>query len=1784
MKFPVFARRISSLFVVCCVGFSIAASAQNSKPIRLRNPVSVQPNSSPAAAALANSLVSAPGQPAKTSGLFVIQFREAPKPQWRAQLAKLGVTLLNYIPDDAFVAKFENVSAAEIRALGFVQFVGEYRAEQKVHSRLQQAAKSAKGDKLEIAVLLSAQASESDAQQAKGRFTQLMQETKLSGGRVLRGEITKAQFDSLAASDSVLWMESAPKMKLNDEIASKIVAGDGGPNLLAMQSLGYDGSGVTVAVADSGLNNGDALTMHPDLLGRTPAFFHYGLPAQLDDAADEHAHGTHCAGIIAGNGASGEVDENGNLYGLGVAPGASIIAQRIFDGVGNYAAPPSFERLTRDAKRAGADIGSNSWGDDTQGRYDISAMEFDALVRDADALTLGDQQYILEFSAGNAGSGQQTIGSPAVAKNVIATGASQNDRVDFVIYGEGTEAMADFSSRGPCEDGRIKPDVCAPGTWIASLQSFSATDQYAWAAISPLYQYQGGTSQAGPHVSGAAAVFVQFYRETHTNTTPSPALVKAALINSAVDLDDSAGTGPTPNNDEGWGRVDLTQIIGSARAVDFVDQSVLLTNNQVFEKNILVASANEPLVVTLTYTDVPGFPGAIPALVNDLDLEIIAPNGSIFRGNQFDQGESVPNATGHDSINNVEGVYIGEPLAGEYIVRVRARNVVQDARADSLFTDQDFALVTSGDLVPAGASLVALNRGAYRAPDMMRITVIDRDRAGNPSVSVLVRSSAETLGENYTLLANGNGGSFTGSVATLTGAAINDGKLQLAHGNQIEVRYFDATANLTRSTFAVADLVAPIITGVTTTNQFGLVVVSWTTDEAATSTVHYNTNSTLNKVATSTELTTEHSVGVGGLIAGQTYFFHAASTDEAGNTATNNSGFSFVAPTVAKVLLVDDYTDLFFDVPPLSGYTATLTQLGVSYQVWDTSVNGSPGLTNLLPYRCVMWRLPEFLDTWTLPEQNALRDYVAGGGSLFVASMDVLSRLEEGGFNSAKLAMLHTQSYIVDNEPGDVPDVIGAANDPIGNGIDAALDYTPYNDLDPLGFKNLVGIPDDISDSFTPEANAAPIFFNSYGETIGMKWPRTGVDALGRVVFLSFPLDAVPTTGTTNNRAHFLGNILGFLLPGFDGHATLALDQSEYNIPSLVVVEVNDADLAGSGTLNVSYSSTTQPGATILAVAETARLGTFRGTISLVSQTNVTTPGKLRAQNGDAINVSYSDVSAATIERASATVDTIVPSLTSVVATTDYESFTVSWTSSEPCDSLVQYGESQFLDRSVSDALLTTDHEITINGLQPATTYYFQVVSRDAAGNTVVNDNGGNLFTNRTLTPITPPWSDNLNSGAGNWTTFSADGSQSSWTLGAPTNNSLATSAHSPTGCWASCISDLAMDYTETFLVSPAIHLTGGNSAKLTFWHTYDFTDKTEFDIFEAGTLYVITAGGSQSIPLAQYVDANGDWELETIDLSPYAGQVVYFVWAHQLVSFDIGVRSGWLVDDVSVTVTNVIGGVINITNNIWQANVFLSGPTSKNVKGRFGHITNAPAGEYVLEFADILFYNTPPALTNTLAPGGTLNFTGNYTFADVNTNGIPDAWEATQFGVISNQRGSAMDTDADGLNDFAEFIAGTDPVNPPPPFRLTAQRLPNNIVNLSWPSVTNHSYRVHASSNAVVWLPHSAWFAATGTNTSYSFSSATNGAARFFRVEAAAPASPIAATFRIMARQLINKQIRLDWPSAPGHGYRILGSVNMAAWSPYSDWIRASGYATGLTLPVATNGAPRFFRVEAQP
>ncbi len=1687
---------------------SVILGNAEAKPIRLRNEVITPPANVQRSKALTS-----PTTTQAASGLFLIQFREAPQPEWRQQLETLGVQLLRYVPDDAFVADLQSVSPTQVRQLPYVTWLGEYRPEHKLHRSLPTAAGQAAArlsaqasvvEPLQLSILLSARAASNDVAGVRGLLQEIQQESKLVSGTVLRGQINPAQLNALAQSRAVLWIEPSPRMKLFDEVSSKIVAGDGGPNTLYAQSLGYDGSGVKVAVADSGLDSGDTNQMHPDIQGRVSALFYYGSPGQLADAADEHSHGTHCAGIIAGNGTVGETDENGFLYGLGVAPGASLIAQRIFDGAGGYAAPPSFETLTRDAKRAGADVGSNSWGDDTQGRYDISAMEFDELVRDADALALGDQGYILEFSAGNAGPSYQTVGSPAVAKNVIATGAANSDRrnlpiEEFTIYDQGPDSMADFSSRGPCEDGRIKPDVVAPGSWIASLRSVYANDDNAWWPISDNYLYQGGTSQAGPHVSGAAAVFVQFYRATHTGATPSPALAKAALINSATDMDDFVETGPVPNMDEGWGRVNLPALLDGARDYEFLDQSVLLTNQALYEKRVLIGSAAEPLRITLAYTDVPGNPAAVIALVNDLDLEVVAPDGHVYAGNQFADGESVPDLAVPDSINNVEAVHLYAPVPGEYLIRVHAARVVEDARDDTpSLVDQDFTLVVSAVFAAPGVGLVAFDRPVYRAPDQIRLTLVDYDLAGQASASILLRSAADPGGEPIALHANGGSGLFTGIVATATGPALADGKLQISHGNSIEAVYTDASPSSNRVFSASADLLPPVISNVQAANRFGQIVVSWDTDEDATAIVYYGTN-TLNFSATNRVLDVTREFTLPNVPPNALVKFMAVAQDAAGNRSTNNNGgayFTIISTQPPSTLLIDSYTDSFGLVaaPPLSGYTDALNALAVTYDMFDNTTGDEPTAAQLQAYRCVIWRMDEIsAPAATLPQK--LASYVNSGGSLFVASMEGLTRLTEAGVSGLNSSLLQVQSYTEDQPVGG----IAGTGDPVGAGINIALDYSPYDEL--LTLLELLGTIDP-SDWIVPTTNASPIL-TSDGAIVGIRSPKTGVDLPGRVVYLSFPLDAVPLgSGVGNNRIGLLNDALNFLAPR-QGGSTLTLDSGVYSVPGRALAEVEDLDLQGQGQTSITVHSAQVLDPVNVTLTETTRRGLFRGSFVFVP-TNTGTPGTLLVQSGDTIRADYLDASSGQTVSAAATIETNAPAISNVFIDPGYLEAFVTWDTSKDADALVQYSESpdSFPNNFTAyDPTLATVHEVFLSGLKPNRTYYVRVVSRDRAGNVTTDDNNGQLYTFTTLQPKLPPFVDDLETPSVEWSTYAAEESETDWTRGVPGGGE---SAHSPNNCWGSNLGGGPLSQSECYLISPGILLSGGNRATLRFWHNYDFTPRSDLE-FELAAVEIITDITAAPEILWQLPNESSfGWEEVELDLTPYTGKVVYVAWHYFLFSFEAPARPGWLVDDVSITVNTVIPGTVQITNNVWQAVFALSGPTGTTARGLWSAISNAPPGQYSVQFGDAPYYLTPPPQTNTLTAGGTITFTGNYTFTDANTNGIPDAYETASFGAVNPLRTTTTDTDLDGMSDWAEFIAGTNPTNAGSVLELKAAfQTASNAFTISWPSGVSHGYRLLGSTNAATWSPVSDWIRASGFITDFTLSSPTNGAPVLFRLEA---------------------------------------------------------------------------------
>jgi len=1666
------------------------------------------------------------------SGLYLVQFDGHPKAEWRAALRSVGVDLLKYVPEDAFVARFQGVAIDQVKAMSFVHWVGPYRSENKIHSALAAAPTNLAQ---RVNIMISPRATVDEVARVRSFLQDVEHESHLRQGTFLRGVLRPGALAAVSKLDATLWIEPATHRKLVDEAASKLVGGDDGmvATPTVTEQKGFDGRGITVCVADTGLDSGDTNTMHPDMRGRVKGFKYY---APLTDGSDGYGHGTHCAGIVAGNAATGETDpDSGAWYGLGVASGSSLFIERIFDDNASEVTPaPSDADLARDAVASGAQIGSCSWGNDVQGAYDTDAAQFDELVRDADSLAVGDQPYVLEFSAGNAGPASQTLDSPASGKNVIATGASENQpdfyALTYGLYADGPDTMADFSSRGPSADGRIKPDLVAPGTWIASAASSAANEtSVAWTVIDGYYVYMGGTSMSGPAASGAAAVFAQYYKTNHANAMPSPALVKAALINSAVELDETnGGPGPAPNFDEGWGRVCLTNLIGGLRGYFYLDQTVLLTTGQTSDQHVFVVNPSQPFKVTLAYTDVPGFPGAIPALVNDLDLEVTAPDGALYRGNRFANGQSIPNAPTPDSLNNVEGVTLAAPKLGDYLVRVRARNVAEDARLDTAAIDQDFALVASGGLAPAGQGIVLLDRTNYTAPGVIHLTVLDSGRAGAVSVNAKITSSTEPSGEILALAASGNYGVFTNSMATLNAAAAADGKLEIHQGDAIQASYTDASGG-SRVAAATADLAPPGISGVTFNSDQGVMTISWQTTEAASSLIYFGTNKlSLGQSVSDSTLTTGHALTMGNLKPGVTYYYIVVSTDAAGNVMTNNNGggdFSFVAVATPIVLLVDAYeTADGSPVIPDSAYTNAIAAAGFQFMHWKVTDRGAPVLSDIMPFRVVIWRTTDDVinyegtnNTLTPQQQFMLQSYLNSGGAFFMSSMGILTQLGDVAFRSDVLQVAQFAQNAdpffpctgCDEDAG-APSILGAANNPIARGMNVALDFSDYPSFD-LGDGTTFG--PDFSDTFVPSTNALVISIDSTNSRpCGMSYPRFGADSAGRVVFLSFPIDAVlANIASPNNEYTLMRNILEFLDPGANGVGTIALDSQFYTVPDQVTVEMADSDLAGAGQASVAFTASSATNRTTLTLRETPHSGLFRGYLTLVA-TNTAAPGQLRAFNGDTITASYFDASGGSNAVATAAIDTVPPVISAVSAQTNLNGATITWATSKPADSLVQFGEAALLDRTGYDAIPTESHLIALNGLQPSRKYYFQVVSRDQAGNTAVDDNQGALFTFTTPPALRPPWLDNMENGINGWTVVAStdQGSDINWTLGAP-NNGLQTNAYSGNNAWGSDLDgNQTFTIADSFLYSPQIDLTGFSQATLTFWDCYDFSDFGN-SRWEEGQILICTniKQDPDTLPQApdgDFTDSQSlDWEPETINLTPYVGQTIQVVWNYSSLNFgsyfggDGGTFYGWLVDDVSVTGAQAgAGGTIVVTRNIGSGSFILTGPVSASGSGFTTTITNAPPGDYSAQFGAVPFYNTPAAQSNTLAPGDTLTFAGNYTFPDANSNGISDLFEQ-QYHLANATRTS--DADHDGMTDFQEFVAGTNPTNALSVLKFVAMRATNNVATFQWSAIPGRMYQVETSSNLASWVPATDWLQASGSPMTYSLTNAGKGA-RSFRVQ----------------------------------------------------------------------------------
>ena len=482
---------------------------------------------------------------------------------------------------------------------------------------------------------------------------------------------------NIAFDGRVIWQEPSYDLELHNAVAGAVSGVLGVTN---NATFTLDGSGEMIAITDTGLDRD-----HPDINGRVIGVYtQFGLDPSPADT--NTGHGTHVALTVAGDGVS-------DSSAKGIAPNANIVVYALeHDATGVFGRQGSIYDMLKDAEQMTARIAVNAWGlNGNYGQYTADSRSTDIFVVDKPAM-------LPVFSVGDGGSnGASQVTAPATAKNVLAVGVSTTGTGSSAAVG----SVDAISSLGPSLDGRIKPDVVAPGMELCSGRAEEAKYPAGNSCASgthgngdPLYMSLSGTSQATAVAGGVSALTRQFIREEVGLSAPDGALVKAAVINGATDL----GVADIPNFAEGWGQVNLERTVlpmdGSTVLDTYFDQ-----NNEINPGyGLLYAFDLDPsngIDITLAWTDNAGSanaPQSESRLVNDLDLVLVDPSGNEWLGNVFNNGYSQSGGQS-DDVNNVERIKIAAGSAsnsGQWLVKVMHRGG----------NAQSFGLVMSAKATP----------------------------------------------------------------------------------------------------------------------------------------------------------------------------------------------------------------------------------------------------------------------------------------------------------------------------------------------------------------------------------------------------------------------------------------------------------------------------------------------------------------------------------------------------------------------------------------------------------------------------------------------------------------------------------------------------------------------------------------------------------------------------------------------------------------------------------------------------------------------------------------------------------------------------------------------------------------------------------------------------------------------------------------------------------------------------------------------------------------------------
>ena len=657
-------------------------------------------------------------QDLSTNNEWIVQFKTYITGLNKKNLEDKGIQIFGYLPEDALIVRgtfsqLQSINKSEIQA------VLPFTAKMKISPRIKSAVNS---DSTSKQTFLVSAFAETDVPVILKQLKQNNITVQMSSGTSIVVSVKPSALIKVAAITGVEHIQRYEKVeplhfKLHPKDKSLVevtTAGDYSDingtetgtlvmNFESAWNLNFLGQNQVVGMADTGLDSGDARGIHGDFNNAVKSGYAVGLFAKT--WADPMGHGTHVAGSVLGRGTV----SGGKLK--GAAYEAQIIAQGMWSPIlNNLSVPADLGKMFVQAYDDGARLHTNSWGSAASfGTYEKMAATVDQVMFEK-------QDLLIIFAAGNSGVDKNkdgridpnSVGTPGTAKNALTVGASENlttsggnqkkvgelasAKVNWPVapitlstMSDNIDGLAMFSSRGPTSDGRIKPDIVAPGTNILSVKSQQPTAEKLWGEYNSNYVWSGGTSMATPLTAGAAAIARQILIEK-INPKPSAAFLKAYLLQTATEMfpgqygQSGASSGQViltlrPNNDEGYGRVNMTQITNTDAVIFSLDNNVGLSTAESFSKKITLPRQGR-LVVNLVWTDAPGSVNSAKALVNDLDLKLTLANGKVLEMN--------------DQINNHAFLQTDVASGSEVVVTVTATNVPM-----GIGNKQPFALIVS---------------------------------------------------------------------------------------------------------------------------------------------------------------------------------------------------------------------------------------------------------------------------------------------------------------------------------------------------------------------------------------------------------------------------------------------------------------------------------------------------------------------------------------------------------------------------------------------------------------------------------------------------------------------------------------------------------------------------------------------------------------------------------------------------------------------------------------------------------------------------------------------------------------------------------------------------------------------------------------------------------------------------------------------------------------------------------------------------------------------------------